>query len=83
MTLDPVTSWRAAARVLHVSEDTIARVRRAAGDTRRPWWRDAVALVEWWEGLVVGAPAVEAPPVPVTADAPVFDAASLRRRTRR
>ncbi len=57
----PVTSWRGVAEVVGVSEDTVARRRREAGDrTRRPWFSDPSAVREWWAELHAG-PSTPAP----------------------
>lgn len=57
----PVTSWTAVAAVLGRSHDTVWRRRRAAGDKRRPDFRDHDEVWAWWRSL--GAePELAAPP---------------------
>jgi hypothetical protein len=44
-----VSSWRAVARVLGISEDTLARHRKQHGDTlAEPWFEDPEAVASWW-----------------------------------
>jgi hypothetical protein len=45
----PLTSWRAVAAALGVSEDTVLRRRRAVRDASAPWFRDADAAIAWWQ----------------------------------
>ncbi len=75
----PVTSWRAAAAVLGISDDTVHRARARAGDTSRPWWSGPDAVREWWAAM--SAPKqepVKKPRVPrPRGAAKVFDAAAL------
>lgn len=52
----PVTSWRAAAAVLGISEDTLVRHRQRAGDDSRPWWSSPDAVREWWAELHASKP---------------------------
>jgi hypothetical protein len=48
----PVTSWRAVAKVLGVSEDTVARHRREYDDRRAErWFGDADSVRAWWRQL--------------------------------
>lgn len=47
----PVTTWRNAALLLGVSEDTLKRRREQAGVRARPWWPNGQALREWWVQL--------------------------------
>ena len=48
-----VRTWRGAAEILGMSEDTLARHRRSHGDrTLRPWWRDHEAVISWYEALI-------------------------------
>ena len=61
----PVTSWRAAADVLGVSEDTIARRRREHAPDARPWWSSADACRAWW--AVLGRPKSRAGRPPKTS----------------
>lgn len=50
--LTAIASWRAVARILKVSEDTVARHRKARGDRlAEPWFEDADAVVAWWRAL--------------------------------
>jgi hypothetical protein len=48
---DPITTWKAAARALGISEDTLCERRKAAGDRSRPWWPSPEALREWFREL--------------------------------
>lgn len=67
----PITTKRAAAKVLGVSEDTLARTQKRFGDRMvRPWWRDAEAVISWWTSLI--APPIAEPPKKRTR-APVAD----------
>jgi hypothetical protein len=52
--LRPITSWRGVAEVVGVSEDTVARRRREAGDRTRAWFADDEAVRAWWWGLHAG-----------------------------
>ena len=69
----PITSWRAAADVLGVSEDTLKRHRKAAGlpmrAAKRPWFASADEVIAWYRTLR---------PAPETASTP---APTRRRRT--
>lgn len=47
----PLTSWRAIARALGVSEATLHRRRRDTGDRAPAWFRDADAAAAWWLDL--------------------------------
>jgi hypothetical protein len=48
----PITSWRGAATVLGLSEDTVARHRRRLRCTRTlAWWRSDDDVVRWWLAL--------------------------------
>ncbi len=44
----PIATWRAAAAVLGVSEDTVGRRRRARDPERQCYFRDEEELVAWW-----------------------------------
>lgn len=48
----PITTWRGAARVLGVSEDTLARKRAAAGDDTPPYFADEASARAWYTALV-------------------------------
>ena len=39
----PLTTWRAVAQAIGVSEDMLARKRAAAGDASQPWFEDGEA----------------------------------------
>lgn len=75
----PVTTVRAAAGILGVSEDTVHRARARAGDTSRPWWSGPDAVREWWGEMA--APKQEPAKKPRAPKprgaAKVFDAQSL------
>jgi hypothetical protein len=58
---EPITTWKAAARVLGISEDTLSQRRRAAGDRSRPWWSNADATRAWFEALKEARPSAKAP----------------------
>ena len=46
-----IATWRLAARTLGVSEDTLARRRRARDPERRCYFRDEGELVAWWRSI--------------------------------
>lgn len=48
----PLTTWRAVAQAVGVSEDTLARKRAAAGDASPPWFEDAEAARRRYAGLL-------------------------------
>ncbi|MEQ1569577.1 MAG: hypothetical protein ABMA64_28325 [Myxococcota bacterium] len=48
----PLTTWRAVAAAVGVSEDTIARKRSAAKDESQPWFEDAEAARDWYAALL-------------------------------
>lgn len=48
----PLTTWRAIAAAVGISEDTLARKRAAAKDHTQPWFADAEAVREWYAGLL-------------------------------
>lgn len=53
----PVTSWRAAAAALGISEDTIHRRRREIGDDRKkPYFDDIAAVRRWYARALGGGP---------------------------
>ena len=52
----PVTTWRAAAGVLSVSEDLLLERRRAARDHSKPWWPNAAAVTTWFQSLSTTPP---------------------------
>lgn len=57
-----VRTWRAAARILGISEDTLARHRRFHGDrTVRPWWLTDDEVVAWYRALIAPPPEPPAP----------------------
>lgn len=47
----PVTNWRAVARVLGLSYDTVWRRRREHGSQRKPHFQNAGEVWEWWRKL--------------------------------
>lgn len=52
----PLTSWSAIAAACGVSDDTLARRRRARGDTSPPWFESPAAAREWYSDLVGAHP---------------------------
>lgn len=56
----PIAHWRDAARVLGISEDTLARRRKGKDPDRACYFDNAAELRAWWRGLVV--PVVVAKP---------------------
>jgi hypothetical protein len=58
----PLTRWKAAAQVLGVSDDTVARRRKASDPLRRCHFQTADELVTWWRGI--SAPVVPPAPLP-------------------
>jgi hypothetical protein len=52
----PFTTWRAIARVVGVSHDTLLRRRKAVGDTTPPRFPNREAVRAWWEALHSPAP---------------------------
>jgi hypothetical protein len=58
---DPITTWKAAARVLGISEDTLSQRRKTAGDRTHPWWSSADATRVWFESLKEARPSPKAP----------------------
>lgn len=60
----PITTWRAVAEALGVSEQTVHRRRRGAGDTtKKPHFDDIAGARRWW-GRIIGRA-----PVPTTSPA--------------
>lgn len=55
----PLTTWRAVAQAVGVSEDTLARKRAAAGDGSQPWFEDGEAARRWYFGLLAPKPAAK------------------------
>lgn len=53
----PITSWKAAAAALGVSEDTLSRRRRERDPAARPYFDNADDLRAWWKALIAPAPA--------------------------
>lgn len=52
----PLTTWRAIALAIGVSEDTVARRRTDAGDRAAPYFVDRDAARTWYQGLVAPRP---------------------------
>jgi hypothetical protein len=48
----PLTTWRAIAQAIGVSEDTLARRRSDAADRAAPYFVDAQAARDWYQGLL-------------------------------
>lgn len=51
-----IPTWREAAKVLGLSEDTVWRQRKAKGDTFVPPFRDEDELWRWWRALKAPEP---------------------------
>jgi hypothetical protein len=60
--MPPVKTWRAAAQILDIDEDTLGRKRKRLGDkTRVPWWENEEAVISWWKALIAPLPDPPAP----------------------
>jgi hypothetical protein len=57
----PLTTWRAIAQAVGVSEDTLARRRGDAADQTAPYFVDAQAARAWYQGLLAPKPKEKAP----------------------
>lgn len=52
----PLTTWKAIAAAVGVSERTLARRRRAGNDRSRPYFPDAEAAITWYGDLAGARP---------------------------
>lgn len=79
-----IRTWRAAARILGMSEDTLQRHRRAHGDrTVRPWWLTADEVIAWYRALIAAPPDPPPPaPKPKRKREGVYDARAILRELR-
>ena len=77
-----IRTWRACARVLSMSEDTLQRHRTRFGDQTPtpPWFRDEEAVIAW--DAAMRAPAPQPPQRRRRADGPIDPRAVARDLTR-
>lgn len=58
----PLTTWRAIAAVIGVSEDTLSRRRADAADRTAPYFVDTEAAQRWYRELIAPKPRAERAP---------------------